>query len=65
MYSDVHMPYHICLMCATYQGTGWRVKPQLMSIPVGGPFHQVWVNTMELPLARNGNKHICRLPDQN
>ena len=36
MYWDVHAHCRGCLTCASYQGTGRRVKLQLMSIPWGG-----------------------------
>ena len=63
MYRDVHAHCRSCLTCASYQGTGRRVKPQLMSIPVGGPFHRVGVDIMELPLTSNGNKYVISFVD--
>ena len=63
MYRDVHAHCRSCLTCASYQGTGRRVKPQLLSIPVGGPFHRVGVDIMELPLTSHGNKYVISFVD--
>ena len=38
MYRDVHQFCRSCLTCATYQGTGRKMKPTLAPISVGGPF---------------------------
>ena len=63
MYRDVHSHCHSCLICATYQGTGRRTKQPLMSIPVGGAFHRVGVDIMELPLTTNGNRYVITFID--
>ena len=42
------MHFRSCMTCASYQGTGRRVRPPLMPIPVGGPFYRVGVDIMEL-----------------
>ena len=58
MYSDSHKFCRSCLTCATYQGTARKAKPPLTSIPVGGPFHRVGVDIMELPLTVHGNRYV-------
>ena len=58
MYEDVHAYCRSCLTCSSYQGTGRRVKPPLMPIPVGGPFHHVGVDIMELPQTMAGNHYV-------
>ena len=63
MYRDVHTHCRSCLACASYQGTGQRVKPQLLSIPVGGPFHRVGVDIMELLQTSNGSKYVISFVD--
>lgn len=35
-----------------------------MSVPVGGPFHQIKGDTMELPMTSNGNKYVIPLVEQ-
>ena len=39
------------------------MKPELMLIPVGGPFYRVGVDIMELPQAVNGNKYVISFVD--
>ena len=34
-----------------------------MPIPVGGAFHRVGVDIMELPLTQNGNRHVVTFID--
>ena len=63
MCRDVHAHCCSCLTCASYRGTGRRVKPQLLSIPVGGLFHRVGVDIMELPLTSHGNKYVISFVD--
>ena len=63
MCCDVHAHCRSCIMCASYQGTGRRVKPQLPSIPLGGLFHRVGVDVMELPLTSHGNKYVISFVD--
>ena len=58
MYKDVHAYCQSCLTCASYQGTGRRVRPPLMPIPVGGPFYRVGIDIMELPQTVNGNRYV-------
>ena len=63
MYRDVHSHCRSCLTCATYQGTGRRSKQPLMPIPVGGAFHRVGVDIMELPLTQKGNRYVVSFID--
>ena len=63
MYRDVHSFCKSCLDCASYQGSGRKVKPELMPIPVGGPFYRVGVDIMELPQTVNGNKYVISFVD--
>lgn len=39
------------------------MKPPLIPIPVGGPFHRVGVDIIELPLTVNGNKYVIVFVD--
>ena len=39
------------------------MKPLLLPIPVGGPFHRVGVNIMELTLTVQGNKYVIVFVD--
>ena len=32
--------------------------PHLQPIPVGGPFHRVAVDVLQLPLTTSGNKYV-------
>ena len=63
MYKDVHAHCQRCLTCASYQGTGRRVRPPLMPIPVGGPFCRVGIDIMELPQMVNGNCYVISFVD--
>ena len=63
MYRDVHSHCRSCLTCATYQGTGRKTRPPLLPIPVGGAFHRVGVDIMELPLTVNGNRYVITFID--
>ena len=58
MYRDAQAYCRGCLTCATYQGAGRKMKPPLMPVPVGGPFTQVGVDIMELPLTVHGNRYV-------
>ena len=63
MFRDAQTHCRSCLTCATYTGAGKRLKPPLMPIPVGGPFHRVGVDIMELPLTVHGNKYVVVFMD--
>ena len=62
MRSDVRHHCRSWLTCATRKGTGRPSRPPLKPIEVGGPFHQVGVDVLQLPLTENGNSP--RLSDQ-
>ena len=66
MYRDTQAHYRGCLTCASYDGpdgAGRRMKPPLLPIPVGGPFHRVCVDIMELPLTVHGKKYVIVFVD--
>ena len=63
MFKDVHEHCRRCLTCATYQGSGRRTKSPLIPIAVGGPFHRVGVDIMELPRTESGNLYVISLVD--
>ena len=63
MYRDIYKFCRSCLTCASYKGTSRWMKPPLIPIPVGGPFHRVGVDIMELPLTVNGNKYVIVFVD--
>ena len=43
---------HMC------QPQRWSSRTPLQPIPVGGPFHCVGVDVLELPQTYNGNKYV-------
>ena len=45
-------------MCATRKGRKPTFRPHLQPIPVGGHFHHVAVDILQLPLTTSGNKHV-------
>ena len=47
-----------CLICATCKGTGCASHPPLKPIKVGGPFHCIGVDVLQLPLIQDGNKYV-------
>ena len=57
MRSDVRHYCRSCLTCATRKGTGRPSRPPLQPIQVGGPFHHVGVDILQLPLTESGNKY--------
>ncbi len=50
-------------MCALRKSTRHTFKPPLQSIPVGGPFHRVGVDVLQLPLTVHGNKYVIVFMD--
>ena len=46
-----------CLICATRKGTGRAARPPLQPIAVGGPFHRMGVDVLQLPLTESGNQY--------
>ena len=63
MYRDRQAHCRGCLTFASYEGAGRRMKPPLLPIPVGGPFHRVGVDIMKLPLTVHGKKYIIVFVD--
>ena len=63
MFKDVHEHCRSCLTCATYQGSGRRTRSPLIPITVGGPFHRVGVDIMELPRTVSGNRYVISFVD--
>ena len=58
MRSDVRHFCRGCLPCEARKGPGRSTRPPLQPIPVGGPFHRVGVDVLQLPLTRNGNSYV-------
>ena len=58
MRSDVRRFCRGCLPCAARKGPRRSTRPPLQPIPVGGPFHRVGVDVLQLPLTRNGNRYV-------
>ena len=44
-------------VCSVHKGTGPSIKPALQAIPVGGPFHRMGVDVMQLPMTLEGNQY--------
>ena len=63
MRNDVHEFCRSCLVCSTRKGTCGTCKPPLQPIPVGGPFHQVGVDILQLPLTTKGNRYVVVFMD--
>ena len=63
MRNDVHKFCRSCLVCSTRKGTRGTCKPPLQPIPVGGPFHQVGVDILQLPLTTKGNRYVVVFMD--
>ena len=57
MRSDVRKYCRSCLVCASRKGTSQPIRPALQPIPVGGPFHRVGVDVLQLPLTLDGNQY--------
>ena len=56
--ADTRRHCRSCLVCASRKGTGRASHPPLQSIPVGGPFHRVGVDVLQLPLTESGNHYV-------
>ena len=63
MKHNVHSFCRSCLVCASRKGGRRTYKPPLAPIPVGGPFHRVAVDILQLPLTANGNTYIVVFMD--
>ena len=58
MRADVRRHCRSCLTCATRKGTGRASRPPLQPIAVGGPFHRMEVDVLQLPLTESGNRYV-------
>ena len=63
MRSDVRKHCRSCLTCASRKGPGRAPSPKLQPIPVGGPFHRVGVDVLQLPLSHEGNQYAVVFMD--
>ena len=63
MKNDVVTFCKACLVCATRKGGRKTFRPPLTPIPVGGPFHRVAVDILQLPLTANGNSYVAVFMD--
>ena len=63
MRRDVRTHCRSCLNCATRKGTGRAGLPPLQPIPVGGPFHRLGVDVLQLPLTEAGNLYVVVFMD--
>ena len=55
MRNDVHKFCRACLEHASWKGGHRTCRPPLQPIPVGGPFHRVAVDILQLPITASGN----------
>ena len=60
--SDMNAWCKACLTCATRR-VGQPIKPELMPIPVGGPFDQVGVDILQLPKSSRGYQYAIVFMD--
>ena len=63
MRKNVRTHCRSCLNCATRKGTGRAGRPPLQPIPVGGPFHRLGVDVLQLPLTEAGNRYVVVFMD--
>ena len=63
MRADIRRYCRSCLICATRKGTGRATRPPLQPIPVGGPFHRVGVDVLQLPKTFDGNCYVVVFAD--
>ena len=54
---DIRKYCWACLVCTSRKGGCKAIKPPLKSIPVGGPFHRLGVDVLQLPLTAEGNQY--------
>ena len=57
MRSDIRKYCCSCMVCASRSGARRAFKPELQSIPVGGHFHRVGVDVLQLPLTFEINQY--------
>ena len=63
MRADIRRYCRACLVCASRSGQGRTLKPPLQPIPIGGPFHRVGVDVLQLPLTYEGNQYAIVFMD--
>ena len=63
MRADVRRYCRGCLVCASRKGPGRAQRPPLQPIPVGGPFHMVGVDVLQLPPSYQGNQYAIVFMD--
>ena len=63
MRADIRRYCRSCLICATRKGTGRATRPPLQPISVGGPFHRVGVDVLQLPKTFDGNCYVIVFAD--
>ena len=63
MKNDVSTFCKACLVCASRKGGRKTFRPPLAPIPVGGPFHRVAVDILQLPLTAQGNCYVAVFMD--
>lgn len=63
MRADVYHFCRKCLVCASRKGPGRAVRPPLVPIPVGAPFHRVGVDVLQLPVTHKGNRYVVCFVD--
>ena len=57
MRADVRKHCCSCITCASRDGPGRPLRPNLQPIPVGGPFNRIGVDVLQLPPTYNGNHY--------
>ena len=63
IHADIRQHCRTCLTCVSRKGPGQSVRPFLQPIPVGGPFHRVGVDVLQLPLTFSGNQYTVVFMD--
>ena len=63
MRNDVHKFCRACLECASWKGGRRTCRPPLQPIPVGGAFHRVAVDILQLPITASGNRYVAVFMD--
>ena len=63
MNAQVHKKCASCVVCASVKGQGFRGKPPLVSIPVGGIFECVGMDFVEFDLSSSGNRYALVFQD--
>ena len=63
MRADVYHFCRKCLVCASRKGPGRAIRPPLVPIPVGGPFHRLGVDVLQLPVTHSGNRYVVCFVD--